>query len=479
MRESLFAKFLKFSYGSWVGLLLGLLTTVISTRLLLPEAFGKASMFDLFLQVGLILTIFGTDQSFIRFFYEEKPEKRGALLYNSLKLPVFTTIILLVTILIFYRPITYYLTGESNFSFALILIFGIVSQLLFRYGQLVIRMQQKGSLYSILQILYRLLNLIFIIVFFSLIGSNFKVLVFSIIITLAISAGISIYLEKEFWKLNNITITTKTKHSQLDIIRYGSPFVLTIFITWLFESFDKIALRQWSNFEELGLYSAAMRLVAIVMVLKTTFSTFWTPVAYEKFEKAPEEKHFFKNVTIIVSFVMFLVAIISIAGKDIIVILLGAHYREAALIMPFLVLMPILYTISETTVVGINFYKKTKWHIVVAGMSCIANVIGNWLLVPDYGAIGASLSTAVSFIIFFTLRTQISIRYYKVNYPLIKIYLMVTVVFVYAVHSIIKTVFWINLILGILNIVLLILLFYKDLMYIIKNAFYKNQKNLK
>src|SRR5690625_1639839 len=100
MKESLIKKFLKFSYGSWIGLVLGLVTTMITTRLLPPDAFGKVSMFELFLQVGLILTIFGTDQSFVRFFYEELPSKRGALLYNTLRIPIFTTIFMIVALAI-------------------------------------------------------------------------------------------------------------------------------------------------------------------------------------------------------------------------------------------------------------------------------------------------------------------------------------------------------------------------------------------
>src|SRR5690625_1424220 len=103
MKDNLFKKFLKFSYVSWIGLVLGLATTMLTTRLLPPEAFGKVSMFDLFLQVAMIFTIFGTDQSFVRFFYEEVPSKRGALLYNSLRLPVITTSMVLVILVVWYR----------------------------------------------------------------------------------------------------------------------------------------------------------------------------------------------------------------------------------------------------------------------------------------------------------------------------------------------------------------------------------------
>lgn len=472
MKEGLVKKFLKFSYGSWVGLTLGILTTMITTRLLPPDAFGKASMFELFLQVGMILTIFGTDQSFVRFFYEEETNKRGALLYNSLKIPAFTTLIMLTCIFVFYKPITHFLISRADLKFAILLVVGILAQLLLRYGLLVIRMQQKGNLYSLLQIFQGMINLILIIIFFYLVGSTFEVLILSKVITLVIVVLIAIYFGRDLWALKNLTVK-KVRHTQSEIFRFGAPFVLTIFISWLFESFDKIAIRHWNSFDELGLYASAMKLVSLVLVLKISFSTFWTPVAYEKFEKDSDDILFFRYITLIVSFIMYLVAIGSIAGKDLIVMLLGSEYKQAAAIMPFLVFMPTLYTISETTVVGINFYKKTKWHIFIAGIACIINIIGNWLLVPNYGAIGASLSTAFSYIIFFTLRTQISSKFFKVNYPLVKMYTMIIVISVYATFSIFSSVTWINLLSGIIPTLILVALYYKDLKYL-----YINRKSI-
>src|SRR5699024_2438749 len=245
-KEGLIKKFLKFSYGSWLGLILGLFTTMFTTRILNPDDFGKASLFELFLKLGLIFTIFGTDQSFVRFFYEEDLEKRGTLLYNSLKLQIISTNVLSGMILIFYSSITYFLIGNQSFLFAVVLSIGIFFQAIFRYGKLVIRMQQKGNLYSIIQILRNIFKIILIILLFILIGSRFEILIYSNVITLFILSLLVIYLGKDFWNLKNAKVKD-VKHSQREIITYGAPFVLTIFITWLFESFDKIALRQWSD----------------------------------------------------------------------------------------------------------------------------------------------------------------------------------------------------------------------------------------
>jgi O-antigen/teichoic acid export membrane protein len=75
MQDNLFKKFLSFSYGSWAGLIIGLLSTMITTRILDPVHFGKASMFTLVISLSMMVVLLGTDQSFVRFFYEEKGRK--------------------------------------------------------------------------------------------------------------------------------------------------------------------------------------------------------------------------------------------------------------------------------------------------------------------------------------------------------------------------------------------------------------------
>lgn len=120
---------------------------------------------------------------------------------------------------------------------------------------------------------------------------------------------------------------------------------------------------------------------------------------------------------------MFLFGLLVLGFKDLIFLLLNKSYREAAYIAPFLILYPIMYTISETTVMGINFTKKTYWHIVVTGVSAAANFVGNTLLVPHLGARGAAISTGLSYILFFTMRTMISERLYKIGFELRRVYI--------------------------------------------------------
>jgi len=265
-----------------------------------------------------------------------------------------------------------------------------------------------------------------------LVSRTFYAIIVGLFLSHIVSATLAIFLERDLW-FGKFKINTG---SVKEIIKYGLPFVPTFLITWIFQSFDKLALRNYCDFTEIGLYSAAFKVVAIMNLIQTGFTTFWTPVSYESYEKEPESKGIFEKTSVIIAAAMFVFGLLIVVFKDVIFLLLESSYRQAAGISSFLILMPIMYTVSETTVVGINFKKKTYWHMLIATVAAGVNVFGNLMLVPVYGAKGAAFSTGVSYIVFFCMRTFISKRLFPVNYHLGKFFIST---FVFVIVAFINT----------------------------------------
>lgn len=460
--NKIFIKFIKFSYGNWINLIIGLISTPIITRILSPEDFGKASMFTLVLNVIMIAIVFGTDQSFVRFFYEESEEHRPNLLHNCLQFPLVGIFVISVFCIIFYDKITIFLFDEKRMDLIILLLLGVLFQAIYRFGTLVVRMKQNANLYSILELLNKSLNFILILILFQFKGRKFEIILFSYIITIFIVALISVYKERKFW-FNSNSANCELKYNKLDIIKYSAPLLFSTIITWVFQSFDRMALKNWSTLSEVGIYSAAFKIIALLNILQASFSTFWTPICYEHLEKKSDDKIFFKNAFNIVSFSMFIVAILSIISKDLLVFLLGVEYRSASYIMGFLVFIPVMYTISETSVLGINFKKKNKWHVIIAIIVSFCNIVGNYILVPKYGAYGASISTAISYIIFFSLRTYIAKRFFDIGLNLIRTYFLLILILFYSFLPLLEESKSIFYIVGILVFLIIVLLFYKDI----------------
>lgn len=245
---------------------------------------------------------------------------------------------------------------------------------------------------------------------------------------------ISLFSEKSFYTLRRKNeIPDIVSYKQL--LKYGFPFIFSMGITTLFQSLDKISLNRYATYSEVGIYSSAMTLVHIFAILQTSFNTVWAPVAIEHHLQKPDDKKFYTQAFEGITVLMFGAGILLILVKDVFALLLGARYREAAYILPFLIFNPIMYTISETTVCGIDFEKKSKMHILIAIVSCFTNYLGNTLLVPLFGGKGAAISTGISYIVFFTMRTIIGQRYFNFKLQLSKFFILTILVVGYAYYN--------------------------------------------
>lgn len=430
MKSELVKKFISFSFGGYVAAIISFFTIPVITRLVSPEEYGIFSIVILITNLAVLMIGLGLDQGFVRFFFEEKEENRSGLLYNSLKVPLIIFLICTFFTIIFRKKIGNFIFGEYTLEVVVLLCVYIFFTLINRFSFLIIRMKQRGILLSVCQIIQVILNFFLVLPFFKLYGNNYKTLFIPAILTLIIVTLLTIFLEKKFWSFKNKKITILEK----ELFKFSFPLVGTMALTWIFQGFDKISIRIYSNLYELGLYAGALKIVGLLVIIQGGFTTFWIPVAYEKYSKNPHEKKFFENANEYISFLMFVAATILLMSKDIIIILLGNKFREAAYIMPTLIMMPIMYTISETTVLGINFSKQSKKHLYISISSALLNILGNILLVPKLGAKGAAISTGFSYILFFYLRTYFSIKLINYNFKLKKIYSITGLLMMYAIY---------------------------------------------
>lgn len=464
MEQNLLKKITEFGFGSVLTLILGLISTPIITRLVSPEILGVSSLFNTFSNLVSVLIVVGLDQAFVRFFYEENIEGRPFLLYKTIKIPIILNIIISVLIMIFYRPISQYIVDKQTITIALFLVIQNTFIILTRFGLLIVRLQQKGKLYSYLQILGQLGYFLGVIVCFKIIGDRFETIILGTIISNILVAVASVFYERNFWKSSlNKNELHESVVTYNELLKFGAPLILTLMINWIFVSIDKVFIKSYYGNLELGIYTSAFSIISLLNVIQTTFNTFWVPVSYENYKSNPEHKTFFRKIMSIISLVMFIMAIGIILCKDLLIFFLGEKYRLASFVIPFLVFIPLMNTVSETTVIGINFMKKPKFHLYVAIISCIVNVIGNIILVPIFGAVGAAISTGCSYIIYFIARSVFSERVYPINFELNKFYLSTVVLFLLAFYASFNSFSITYLVLSITAIIVTLLIYSKDI----------------
>ncbi len=414
MNNGLLKKFIEFGMGNFIVLITGFISSPIITRLVLPEELGKFSLFNTLTNLFLFIILCGLDHAYIRFFYEEKEDARGRLLISIIKIPLMINFMLSLVLLIFYRPLSTLLIGQASILLILVMIIHNTFNIINKFSMVVVRMQQKGKAYSFLQVLGRLSYIAFIFISLKWFHHDYRVLVFGTVLSNVVVATIAVAIERKYWFSLNGSYELNTTKSEM--LKFGLPLIFSFSIAWILQSTDKFFIEGFKGYAELGIYTAAFTIVSLLNAVQETFVTFFTPVANEHYKNNPEETNFFTRINAIATVLMFSVSVGIIVFKDIFVMLLGENYREASYIFPFLIFMPLMLTISETTVIGINFHKKTKKHIKISLIAAIVNIIGNFILVPLLGAKGAAISTGFSYVVLYMFRTYESNKLYKVNY---------------------------------------------------------------
>lgn len=392
----------------------------------------------------LVLTL-GLDQAYIREYHSS--QEKAQLLINTLVPPVFVSSIILALVLTSPGAMSKALFGiESNTLSALIACCTLAA-LLSRFLTLVLRMQERGLEFSLSQLTQKLLLLILIgsCLFFKSSG-NFIYLVSSFTISYLVATIYSaISVSPELSKC----LSKKPQAKEIQkLFIFGAPLIVGGAAFLGLTSADRIFLRHYSTFDELGVYSISLSFASIAVIFQSIFTTIWSPLVY----KWASGENKLSGITYITDTLQAIVAIIfSLTAllSWILTYFLPKNYEQAQFLIITCMAFPLFYTLSEATAVGMGISRKTVHSMVATLISLALNMLCNYLLVPPLGATGAGISTAISFWAFLILRTELSIRVWR-PIPRMRLYSISTICLCTAIafslygpqHRILFTTLW-------------------------------------
>ena len=419
--NSLIKKLGLFSIGPIVGAMIGFITIPIITYFISPDEYGKSSMFSLAITILQLFVFLGMDQAYVKKYYEF--DNKVQLLTNAILPSIFLVVILDILLFIFKHDFAYLLFDDRHELVCVYALMAILPALAIeKFGLLIIRMEQKGLVYSILTILLKLMILVFTIILLLKYERTFRAIVLGTVIGQIIFSLIIVLFQRNSFRINFKMISHEKIKS---LVKFGLPIVPTTIIGWVLSGMDKVMLRAMCNYSELGMYEVAIKIVMALGIVQTCFTNFWIPVAHQWNNENVSKDNFVK-VGKLIAFIMTVVFICILLFKEVIFVILSGEYSAGINIIPFLLIYPVMYTISEVTVMGIYFKEKTANLLIVSIVAAITDVFLNLILIPSYGAVGAAIATGCAYAIFFWCRTIIS-RKLWFKFPL-KDYIFVTII---------------------------------------------------
>ena len=412
-------KIIGFAIGPIGSAILGFITLPILAWYVSAEDIGRITMLQIIVSFSVVLFSLGLDQAYIREYHESKNK---ATLLKTVISP--GLILILCSLLgIFSYSFTFLsklLFEIDSMLFSILIAICLLSSFISRFLSLILRMQEKGLAFSMSQVLPKLLFLIIISLYIYYgVLFNFHKLLFAQIISIGTVFIIYTWNTRSEWLP---AFSAQVNYIQLkQMLNFGLPLILGGIASWALMAMDRIFLRSLSNFEELGIYSMAVSVAAVASILSGIFSTIWAPTVF-KWAAAGKNLDKINEVSEhLLSVIYFLLCLCGILSW-LIPYLLPHTYIAIQYLLVACMSVRLFYMISETTAVGIAISRKTSFSLLASCIAAGINGIGNYLLIPTYGAAGAAVSTACSMWVFIICRTEFSCLVWR-HVPRLKLYL--------------------------------------------------------
>lgn len=421
-------KVISFSVGPIVSAFLAFISLPIMSWFFMQEDIGRYSIMQASVTGGGVILSMGLEQAYVRFYSTEL--NRGQLL----KLTILPGLLLFITAVVvgvnFKTEISKLLYGVSNVSAFYFLAICVFFSYINGFLSLIFRMKGRGWEFSISQILSRLCIFIGLLCLYL---SDFERDFFSLTLIFTVSLGVTfaflIIVNKEY--IIGAIYESIDFRKLKELYRFSLPLFGASVAYWLLISIDKYLLKGLSSLSEVATYSIAVTFASVVTILIAVFGNLWHPTVYRWHL---DNVDFERYKVVIDCMVVFICLVWSLFGvfSWVLAYFIPYKYLSVEYLVVGCVVSPLLYLMSESTVVGIGITKKTNYSLIAGIIPLLLAVLLNYILIPRLGALGTTMSSMLSFYLFFLLRTEFSVMLW-VRYPRVKMYVIISAYMVFTI----------------------------------------------
>jgi O-antigen/teichoic acid export membrane protein len=196
---------------------------------------------------------------------------------------------------------------------------------------------------------------------------------------------------------------------------------LTSFSAFELNFADRFFLQHYTNLPTVGIYALGYKFgYMLSFLLIQPFIMIWGVRMYDV-AKRPDAGAVFSRIMAYFTLLICTAALaMSLLIKGIISIVASPQFHDAYKVVPAVALAYVFYGMSFYFQTGIYISKRTSYLGLMGAICALANVLFNFLLIPRFGAMGASWATALSFLLMAILAYTFSQRVYRIPYALFR-----------------------------------------------------------
>ncbi|MCB0383234.1 MAG: oligosaccharide flippase family protein [Psychroserpens sp.] len=375
------------------------------TRFYGAEQWGLYSLGFTVLSIAVVVPVFGFDNALIRLIADlnQKSNKTnvvGVLLKASL-VTVILSLVVILSIDYFSEFITNSILRQKGFEpflllvriavlpMALLILMSVVFQ---SYKRIIQFMLFKSVLLSCLFFV-----LLCVFYFFEINVKIFEIYIYAIIGSFSIALIALVF----FVRSKHMTINTIDKtFSFKEIIYLSFPMMLSSSFALLMGWTDILMLSYFKAPKDIGIYSSALKLASITLIVLASVNSISSPKFAEFFSKKDfiglkdvvqksTKIMFITSAPILLVFMIFPKTILGIFGSE---------FVSGYIVLILLCIARFVNSISGSVGHLMQMTNNQNTYQFVIIIAFIINLILNILLIPTYGINGAALSSAIAMI---------------------------------------------------------------------------------
>jgi O-antigen/teichoic acid export membrane protein len=390
---------------------IGLSMIPVYTRYLSPEQYGTLELLELttnfiemFAGVGISFAVF-------KFYHKYGEGERERLISTSILATtgIFTFVGGLGILFSEQLAVLVFQNGafSSYFQWIFIRFFAIGLVII---GLNYLRIIERTVLFSVLALLQVVVNLGLNIYFVVALEMGVQGVVVSSVI-----GQLCIGLPLAFLTLGRVGL-----HLDWDkfvvMLKYGSPFILTLLGQFLLNFADRFLLQRLSTLSDVGVYSLGYKFGFMLNYLFVSpFIMMWQPKMFE-IEKKPNAPEVYSSVLTYFVLVMALGAtLLSIFIKDALTLMADPAYHAGHAIVPFVAFAYLLNGVQFFFQLGMLLRGRTGYLGLNACAAGLISLLLYYFAIKWWGAMGAALATVMSYAVFALANYVLSQRLFVIK----------------------------------------------------------------
>lgn len=374
---------------------------IILTRFLGLEKFGQWSFFFSIITVYTTISYGGINLSSQKFVAQfNKTTNLSEVISQSLSLRILLSLFFSVLLLLIHRPLGIFFNINTSLVIFLAAIpFVFFSGLVEFLKDVFVGLHRNIYNFAINTIDYG--TKLFLIVMFLVYFFSEKNFLSGLIISFGLSLGLASVLG--IWFINKyvsrIKLSLNGKFIK-QITKYSLPLLIINIGFMAITEVNTLMLGLLSSNEQVGLYATASLFINKFSHISQALSMGIMPIFAQLNPQnlTRLKKIFYKLIKYHILIYGSLMLTIFAASGHIINLLFGESYSSAAVPLRLLVLFSFMHSISIYISAFLNYQGLAHIRARNLLITIIGNITFNFILIPKYGAIGAAISTSLTYI---------------------------------------------------------------------------------